>query len=176
MQVLHPNFKVTKIDKAVSYPLYPTLFLAFLACICFLCVNMYFPLNLSPSCSLGALKPTWLAWQRTPLVLPLWRQWLADLYESDYHSKSKSGLFNESTSVNKMLKMGKKPNFPPKDIHLDTRNTHIDVFRETQKIHKMVWIYHTLGGIIWTTNTQENNKCYWVYGEILSFMQFLWKW
>lgn len=26
-----------------------------------------------------------------------------------------------------MLKMGKKPNFPPKDIHLDTRYTHIDV-------------------------------------------------
>lgn len=82
VQVLHPNFKVTEIDKAVSYPLYPTLFLAFLACICCLCVNMYFRLNLSPSCSLGA-------WQHTPLVLPLWRRRLAGLYESDYHGKSK---------------------------------------------------------------------------------------
>lgn len=143
MQVLHPNFKVTEIDRAVSYSLYPILFLAFLACICFLCVNMYFPLNLSPSCSLGA-------WQRTPLVLPLWWQWLADLYESDYHSKSKSGLFIESTSANKMLKMGEKTQLSPQrhpsghQVHTHRRIT----FRETQKIHKVVCIYHTLGGII----------------------------
>lgn len=49
-----------------------------------------------------------------------------------------------------MLKMGKKTQLSPKDIHLDTRYTHKDVitFRETQKIHKVVWIYHTLSGII----------------------------
>lgn len=42
-------------------------------------------------------------------------------------AKSKSGLFSESTSTNKMVKMGKEPNFPPKDMQLDTRYTHIDI-------------------------------------------------